>query len=102
LTSAALGLLAAAALPIASASAAAPLTEPQAQQVGTDAYMYGIAPLEFLRQQQLDTSVTVPNAYGNAPINQLGNQRVLSTPTNQDRLISARATRRCTHPDTST
>jgi hypothetical protein len=79
---AALGLSA-----VPAAAAPTPLTEAQAQQVGTDAYVYGIDLLEFLRQTQLDTSVTVPNQYGNAPINQVGNQRVLTTPANQSREI---------------
>ena len=74
-------------LPLSSAAAAAPLSQAQAQQVGTDAYVYGIDPLEFDHQTQLDTSVTVPNQYGNAPINQVGNQRVLTTPANQHKEI---------------
>lgn len=79
------GLLA---LSKAPASAApAQLTEAQAQQVGTDAYVYGIDLLEFVRQTELDTSVTVPNDFGNAPLDQVGNQRVLSTPANQDKEI---------------
>ena len=49
--------------------------------------MYGIDPLEFAHQTQLDTSVTVPNNFGNAPVNQVGNQRVLTTPANQDKEI---------------
>ena len=50
--------------------------------------MYGIDLLEFAHQTKLlDTSVTVPNKYGNAPINQVGNQRILTTPANQDKEI---------------
>lgn len=76
------------ALPVASASAApAALTEAQAQKVGTDAYVYGIDLLEFVHQTKLDTSVTVPNDFGNAPVNQVGNQRVLTTPANQNKEI---------------
>jgi hypothetical protein len=88
-----IGSLAAAALvalPAASAGAAtrpATLTEAQAQKVGTDAYVYGIDLLEFVHQTELDTSVTVPNQYGNAPVNEVGNQRVLTTPANQDKEI---------------
>src|ERR1700759_4603032 len=83
-----LGLLAVLALPISSAVAApAPLSQAQAQQVGTDAYVYGIDLLKFVHQTQLDTSVTVPNQWGNAPINEVGNQRVLTTPANQDKEI---------------
>ena len=76
------------ALPLASAfGAPAPLSQAQAQTVGTDAYVYGIDLLEFVHQTQLDTSVTVPNDFGNAPVNQVGNQRVLTTPANQDKEI---------------
>src|ERR1700749_1582584 len=82
------GLAAVLASPIASAAAApAPLSQTQAQQVGTDAYVYGIDLLELAHQTQLDTSVTVPNQWGNAPINEVGNQRVLTTPANQDKEI---------------
>ena len=81
-----LGLIAAIALPVGSAAAAttpAPLTEAQAQQVGTDAYVYGVSLMEFLRQRQQQTSVTVPNSLSDAPINQLGNARALATPAHQ-------------------
>src|SRR5690348_9391059 len=82
------GLLAVVALPIGSAAAApAPLSQARAQQVGTDTYVYGIDLLEFVHQTQLDTSVTVPNQWGNAPVNQVGNQRVLTTPANQNKEI---------------
>ena len=75
-------------LPAGSAAAApAPLSQAQAQQVGTDAYVYGTPLLEFARQTQLDTSVTVPNKWGNAPVNEVGNQRLLTTPANQDKEI---------------
>ncbi len=74
-------------LPAGAATAAVPLTATQAQKIGTDAYVYGIDPLEFAHQTQLDTSVTVPNDYGNAPVNEVGNQRVLTTPANQDKEI---------------
>jgi hypothetical protein len=82
------GLLAMLALPLGSAAAApAQLTQAQAQKVGTDAYVYGVDLLEFERATKLDTSVTVPNDYANAPVNQVGNQRVLTTPANQDHEI---------------
>jgi hypothetical protein len=54
--------------------AAAPLTEAQARQIGTEAYVYGIPLLAFIRQQRTQTSVTVPNALSDAPLNRLGNQ----------------------------
>jgi hypothetical protein len=79
-----LALIAALALPVGSAAAApASLTEAQAQQVGTDAYVYGVSLMEFLRQRQQQTSVTVPNALSDAPIDQLGNARALATPAHQ-------------------
>ena len=67
----------------ASAAGSTQLTEAQAQQIGTDAYVYGIPLLEFLRQQQTQTSVTVPNRLSDAPINQLGNQRNLADAAHQ-------------------
>ena len=71
------GLAATFGLSAATAVAApASLTEAQAQKVGTDAYVYGVALMEFMRQTELDTSVTVPNEWGNAPVNQVGNQRI--------------------------
>jgi hypothetical protein len=79
-----LGVIAAIAVPVGSAAAATPaLTEAQAQKIGTDGYVYGIALLEFERQQQTQTSVTVPNTLSDAPINQLGNARNLATVAHQ-------------------
>ncbi len=73
------------ALIVSSASAAQSpaLSESEAQQVGTDAYVYGIPLLEFLRQQRTQTSVTVPNSLSDAPINELGNQRNLADAAQQ-------------------
>jgi hypothetical protein len=70
---------------LGSASAASPtsLTEAQAQQIGTDAYVYGISLMEFLRQRETQTSVTVPNNLSDAPVNQLGNQRNLASAAHQ-------------------
>lgn len=78
------GVLAAIVLPVGAAAAASPpaLTEAQAQQVGTDAYVYGMSLMEYLRQQQQNTSVTVPNKLGDAPVNQLGSDATLATPNN--------------------
>ncbi len=80
-----LSVSAAIVLPAASASAAgaAPITEAQAQQIGTDAYVYGIPLLDFVRQQKTQTSVTVPNDLSDAPINQLGNQRHFASVAHQ-------------------
>jgi hypothetical protein len=55
-----------------------PITQARAQQIGTDAYVYGISLMEFQRQQQTQTSVTVPNSLSDAPLNQLGNARNLA------------------------
>jgi hypothetical protein len=63
-------------------AAAAPLTEAQAQQIGTDAYTYGIPLMEFNRQAEHQTSVTVPDSLSDAPLNQLGNARQLDTAAN--------------------
>jgi hypothetical protein len=62
----------------AGTSSGAGLSESQAQKVGTDAYVYGIALMEFVRQARIQTSVTVPNALSDAPLNQLGNARQLA------------------------
>ena len=81
-----LGVIAAIVLGTGSARAAtgpAPLTEAQAQQIGADAYVYGIPLLEFQRQRATQTSVTVPNNLSDAPINQLGNQRKLADAAHQ-------------------
>jgi hypothetical protein len=80
------GLMAAIALLVGATSAAgaAPaLTQAQAKQVGTDAYVYGSSLMEFLRQQQQNTSVTVPDDRADAPINQLGNDRTLASASNE-------------------
>jgi hypothetical protein len=74
----ALGISAAAAAP----ALAAPITQAQAQQVGTDAYVYGIPLMEFNRQAAHQTSVTVPDTLSDAPVNQLGNARQLDTAAN--------------------
>jgi hypothetical protein len=63
-------------------AAAITLTEAQAQQIGTDAYVYGIPLIQFTRQSERQTSVTVPDTESDAPINQLGNARQLDTPSN--------------------
>jgi len=67
----------------AAASAPGPMTEAQARQVGSDAYVYGIPLLEFLRQRATQTSVTVPNGLSDAPVNQFGNQRNLASAGHQ-------------------
>ncbi len=59
-----------------------PITATQAQRIGTDAYVYGIALMEFLRTARQQTSVTVPDTKSDAPINQLGDARQLATPSN--------------------
>jgi len=62
-------------------AALAPVCQAAAQQAGTDAYLYGIAPMEFIRQQEKQTSVTVPNDLSDAPINQFGSAKYLATAT---------------------
>ncbi len=68
---------------IAAEAHAAVTTEPQAEQIGTDAYLYGIPLMEFLRQAREQTSVTVPNSASDAPLNQLGSARQLANASNQ-------------------
>jgi hypothetical protein len=51
-----------------------------AEQVGTDAYVYGIPLMEFERQAQQQTSVTVPNDLSDAPLNRLGSDSQLNSP----------------------
>ncbi len=51
-----------------------------AEQVGTAAYVYGIPLMEFERQAQQQTSVTVPNNLSDAPLNQLGSDSQLNSP----------------------
>lgn len=75
-------LLAVAASP-AAADTTTTITQQQAQQIGADAYDYGIPLMEFLRQQREQTSVTVPNPLSDAPINQLGSARQLANVSNQ-------------------
>ena len=50
------------------------------QQAALDAYAYGIAMMEFNRVAAVQTSVTVPDAIGDAPVNQFGNARILADP----------------------
>ena len=70
---------------LGSAAAASPasLSESQAQATGTDAYVYGTSLMEFLRQRETQTSVTVPNALSDAPVNQFGHQRNLASAAHQ-------------------
>ncbi|HZU39568.1 MAG TPA: DUF1254 domain-containing protein [Solirubrobacteraceae bacterium] len=63
--------------------AARGLTQAQAEQIGLDAYVYGIPLMEFVRQARTQTSVTVPNALSDAPLNQLGNARQLASASHQ-------------------
>ncbi len=65
------------------AAGSAPITQSQAKQVGTDAYVYGVPLLEFVRQARTQTSVTVPDKLSDAPINQLGSARQLATAQHQ-------------------
>jgi hypothetical protein len=58
----------------------ATICQNDADQVGTDAYVYGIPLMEFERQAQQQTSVTVPNSLSDAPVNQLGSDSQLNSP----------------------
>jgi hypothetical protein len=51
-----------------------------AEQVGNAAFLYGIAPLEFVREAATQTSVNVPNALADEPVNQFGSDAQLNTP----------------------
>lgn len=51
-----------------------------AEQVGDEAYLYGVPLLEFIRQAATQTSVNVPNALADAPVNQFGSDAELNTP----------------------
>jgi hypothetical protein len=57
--------------------------ETAADDAGTDAYLYGIAPMEFWRQAAQQTSVTVPNSLSDAPVNQFGSARQLANAAHQ-------------------
>jgi hypothetical protein len=57
-----------------------PVCQTDAEQVGTDAYVYGIPLMEFERQAQQQTSVTVSNALSDAPLNDLGSDSQLNSP----------------------
>lgn len=74
-------------LPAGPVRAAAGLTparqEARAEQVGLDAYVYGIALMEFVRQARTQTSVTVSNDLSDAPVNQLGSARQLASAQHQ-------------------
>jgi hypothetical protein len=59
------------------------MTAARAERIGTDAYVYGIPLMEFLRQARQQTSVTVPDSQSDAPLNQLGSARQLATARNQ-------------------
>ena len=73
--------------PGASAPAAAALTPALTPAAAGDlayrAYEYGIPLMEFLRQARQQTSVTVPNAQSDAPLNQLGSAQRLATAAQQ-------------------
>jgi hypothetical protein len=58
-------------------------TEAAAEQLGDQAYEYGIPLMEFVRQARQQTSVTVPNSTSDAPVNQLGSARQMATASNQ-------------------
>lgn len=67
----------------AGAHGAASISEAAAQQIGAEAFLYGIPLLEFLRQAAIQTSVTVPTPLSDAPVNQLGSARQLASSRHQ-------------------
>ena len=71
----------------APAGAHAQVTPAQAEQLGHEAYRYGIPLLEFLRIRREMTSVKAPDGQGNAPINALANARAFARPS--DRTVVA-------------
>jgi hypothetical protein len=71
----------------APAVAHAPVTPAQAEQLGHQAYRYGIPLLEFLRIRREMTSVKAPDGNGNAPVNALANARAFARPS--DRTVVA-------------
>jgi len=71
----------------APASAHAQVTPAQAEQLGHEAYRYGIPLLEFLRIRREMTSVKAPDGQGNAPVNALANARAFARPS--DRTVVA-------------
>jgi hypothetical protein len=68
---------------VAAPARGAVMTAARAERIGTDAYVYGIPLMEFLRQAREQTSVTVPDSMSDAPLNQLGSARQLATARNQ-------------------
>ena len=62
------------------------ITEAAAEQLGTQAYSYGIPLMEFLRQARRQTSVTVPNALSDAPLEPI-RQRPPASPPSRDQVI---------------
>ena len=73
--------------PAANAPAATALTPTLTPAAAGDlayrAYEYGIPLMEFLRQARQQTSVTVPNAQSDAPLNRLGSAQRLATAAQQ-------------------
>ncbi len=72
------------ALPVGMAAGqASTLTEAQAEQVGLQAYVYGLPLLDFVALSETQTSVTVPTG-GIAPVNQLATSSALATPSDTE------------------
>ena len=59
------------------------LTQAAAEQLGIQAYEYGIPLMQFVGQARRQTSVTVPDRASDAPVNQLGNARDLARASDQ-------------------
>jgi hypothetical protein len=67
-------------LPVAAGRTRSVSTFAHAENIGTEGYVYGIPLMEFLNSAREQASVTVPNSFGDAPVNQLGNDRYLVSP----------------------
>jgi hypothetical protein len=80
-------VLALAALGATAAPAHAQVTPSQAQELGREAYRYGIPLLEFLRIRREMTSVAAPDGRGNAPVNTFSHANGFARPS--DRTVVA-------------
>ncbi len=74
------------ALPAVAPAATAPTRE-EANQVGHDAYAYGLPLLEYLRIRREETSVRFSNGRGAAPVNAFSHAPTFATP--RDRTVVA-------------
>jgi len=65
----------------ATASAGTPaITPQQAEELGAEAYRYGLPLLEFMRVRKEQTSVACPDGQGSSPVNSFSNARHFPDP----------------------